>query len=120
MKHITREEWIEALESGKYQQASGVLMSHKGDGFCCIGVACDLAGVPRDELKGRSISHFDFLCSAKPGQLFVDLGLTARQCFQLAQANDRGHSFINIADRIRCIEFHKDVDKKGRVQGEYQ
>lgn len=34
--------WIEALESGEYEQTSGTLRSTKGK-FCCLGVACDLA-----------------------------------------------------------------------------
>lgn len=33
--------WIEALESGHYQQGTGVL--RRGDQYCCLGVACDLA-----------------------------------------------------------------------------
>lgn len=35
-----QEEWILALESGKYRQAQGKLK--KEEGFCCLGVACDL------------------------------------------------------------------------------
>lgn len=35
--------WIEALESGKYGQGTGLLRS-QGDRFCCLGVACDIAG----------------------------------------------------------------------------
>ena len=41
----TREEvvklWVAALRSGEYEQAQGQLWS--GDGFCCLGVLCDLA-----------------------------------------------------------------------------
>ena len=35
--------WVEALRSGEYDQANGALRN--GDGFCCLGVACDLARV---------------------------------------------------------------------------
>jgi hypothetical protein len=38
---LTVESWIEALESGKYQQGTGQLRN--GDCFCCLGVACDLS-----------------------------------------------------------------------------
>jgi hypothetical protein len=50
--------WIEALESGNYKQATGVL--HKRirnkdgsytDSFCCGGVGCVVAGIP-------STSHY--------------------------------------------------------------
>ena len=33
-------QWVEALRSGKYQQAKGSL--RRGDAMCCLGVACDL------------------------------------------------------------------------------
>ena len=35
-----RAEWCAALESGAYQQSYHQL--HDGDGFCCLGVACDV------------------------------------------------------------------------------
>lgn len=34
--------WINGLRSGKYTQGSGQLHSQKG-GFCCLGVACEVA-----------------------------------------------------------------------------
>lgn len=34
-------EWVAALKSGEYGQANGVLRA--GDGYCCLGVLCDLA-----------------------------------------------------------------------------
>ena len=33
--------WVAALRSGEYKQTQGQLWS--GDGFCCLGVLCDLA-----------------------------------------------------------------------------
>jgi hypothetical protein len=36
-----RRKWVAALRSGKYKQGDGFLRSEKG--FCCLGVACDLA-----------------------------------------------------------------------------
>jgi hypothetical protein len=35
--------WVEALRSGKYRQAIGDLRSD--DGFCCLGVGCDISGL---------------------------------------------------------------------------
>lgn len=32
--------WLAALRSGEYKQATGVL--NNGNGFCCLGVACDV------------------------------------------------------------------------------
>ncbi len=40
--------WVKALRSGKYEQANGKL--RVGDGFCCLGVACDLY----EEIVGKA------------------------------------------------------------------
>ncbi len=40
MKPEIKEMWIQALESGEYQQGHRAL--HPGDNFCCLGVLCDL------------------------------------------------------------------------------
>lgn len=37
-----KQPWIDALESGEYQQAQTVL--HDGTGYCCLGVLCRVAG----------------------------------------------------------------------------
>lgn len=34
--------WCEALESGEYEQTKDCLHEN-GDGYCCLGVACELA-----------------------------------------------------------------------------
>lgn len=46
--NMARDRWIEALESGKYEQTDGYL--HTSSGFCCLGVACD---VLRDDVRGK-------------------------------------------------------------------
>ena len=38
-----QEKWAVALESGDYQQTDGLL--RKGDGYCCLGVGCDLSAL---------------------------------------------------------------------------
>lgn len=42
MNKITVEDWVTALRSGKYEQTEETL--YDGVGFCCLGVACDIAG----------------------------------------------------------------------------
>lgn len=41
--------WLKELESGKYQQGSGLLCQYVGEGnkptYCCLGVACHNFGV---------------------------------------------------------------------------
>ena len=45
MKKISKEQWLEALESGKYRQCRKTLVSDDGTGrsYCCLGVAVVLA-----------------------------------------------------------------------------
>ena len=44
---------VSALRSGKYKQGTSALRYH--DSYCCLGVACDLAGV---EWKGTTTPNF--------------------------------------------------------------
>ena len=43
--------WIAALRSGIYVQGQGTLrdISHGQERFCCLGVACEVLGFPRNE-----------------------------------------------------------------------
>lgn len=43
LKRIPRKQiqkWIDALRSGKYEQAVGMLQNDRG--YCCLGVACEI------------------------------------------------------------------------------
>jgi hypothetical protein len=46
------EEWIEALESGKYEQTTETL--HYINGYCCLGLAGHLCGISDDIMDGLS------------------------------------------------------------------
>lgn len=48
--------WIEALESGEYKQGTQ-LLRNLNDEYCCLGVACDLYGVPWS--KGLNYYHIN-------------------------------------------------------------
>ena len=57
-----REIWLKALESGKYQQTTGVLAENWLDGtkkFCCLGVACHVLGVPDIREEDALFSVYD-------------------------------------------------------------
>ena len=43
MKKEVADEWIKALRSGDYNQTKESLSD--GDGFCCLGVLCDISGL---------------------------------------------------------------------------
>ena len=40
MKKTIKKKWLAALRSGKYKQTEGMLKNKEG--FCCLGVLCDL------------------------------------------------------------------------------
>ena len=50
-----QEEWLVALESGEYKQGRGRLRDDNG--FCCLGVACDLSGLGEWTPLNRNTPH---------------------------------------------------------------
>lgn len=65
-----KKRWVAALRSGKYMQVSHQL--RRGDGFCCLGVLCDLHSksksstrskwTPYNSYKGRSVDLPAVVC----------------------------------------------------------
>ena len=51
MDKSVKQEWVEALRSGEYEQATGVLRRQTDDGIkhCCLGVLCDIV---KDRVNG--------------------------------------------------------------------
>ena len=96
--------WVEVLRSGEYQQTQGVL--RKWDGFCCLGVACDLYAQENPQLGAWDEDRFTFLnrVSTLPGQVRDWLGLSSiigkHSSGCLADDNDEGKTFSEIADII--------------------
>lgn len=39
-----KERWVEALRSGEYHQAEGMLHDEADGGYCCLGVLCKVIG----------------------------------------------------------------------------
>lgn len=56
MKTEIKDEWLIALRSGKYKQATGKLKS--SDGFCCLGVLCEAILAPKEIVKHYAVSAF--------------------------------------------------------------
>lgn len=115
--------WADVLESGDYLQAKEALK--RSDGFCCLGVLCDLA------IKDGSHMSWDYsnygtpgvICSAgfytelPPAFLCDYLGLSIfspkieesaalgseAKAIDLAEMNDEGKTFKEIAKHIREV-----------------
>lgn len=99
--------WVKALKSGDFAQGSGALCTIKENQsktYCCLGVACSVAGVSDELLYGGDyIQKVHYKQSKKQGtkipkMLVGDNDLTAL----LAQMNDEDHkSFRKIAKWIK-------------------
>lgn len=67
--------WVEALESGKYQQGGGCLC--KDDRYCCFGVACEVFGLSHYVEHGQK--HYECeagsVVSYPPTEICNGLGL---------------------------------------------
>ncbi len=117
MKPEIKEMWIQALESGEYQQ--GRALHPDQDTFCCLGVLCDLYhketgnGEWINEVPGDGIIHFKtinwgdpaYYSSMPPPEVHHwAYGETVRDDFfpHLSGLNDRSrYTFPQIAQVIR-------------------
>lgn len=95
---VFAKKWLKALRSGKYKQTRvGGLYNPKYDSFCCLGVACVIAGQPKVEIIGGFISVNVADTYGIPQELNDRTELST----QLADRNDRSkYSFKKIADWI--------------------
>lgn len=109
MNAAIKRRWVKALRSGKYKQGRGLLK--QGDEFCCLGVLCDLhssaMGVPtlrwtKFDLYGREgfvlpkrVVKWAELEGTNP-EFDTEEDIT----MVLAELNDSGQTFIQIADLI--------------------
>lgn len=94
-------QWLEALESGKYEQGFRRL---KHDGrYCCLGVLAELAGLPLDEPQYKSMVHLTDNLTEQYG-LHTNYGevLDDSAVPSLVGMNDDGNSFAEIAAFIRA------------------
>lgn len=89
-------QWLEALESGKYEQGKNYLK--RDSKFCCLGIVCDLAGFAHGEwdvhLPDALTEQYGFFTN------FGEVDGGARD--SLVCRNDTGSSFAEIAAFIRA------------------
>jgi hypothetical protein len=124
---VSKEEWIEALRSGNYEQTQGAL--RKDDKFCCLGVLCDISGegewasesdddgeigyVVPIERVGTQEDLYGFHSSKDTVTFFGTLPLFIREemnlnlieVVKLAGFNDSGYTFEDIADKIESENY---------------
>jgi hypothetical protein len=52
LPRVFTEKWLAALESGGYAQGKAFLYDGNRENYCCLGVACIVAGASQEELHG--------------------------------------------------------------------
>jgi hypothetical protein len=115
------QKWVDALRSGEFEQAKGAL--YKNGGYCCLGVACEVALRDGLDLEVEEFSlptenglsnHKTYAGSESllPAEVMRWLGLRpsvppniplptpARELQSLVYLNDKGWSLEEIADLI--------------------
>ena len=104
-----KQKWVSALRSGGYQQTKGRL--HDEDGFCCLGVLCDLY-LKENQLEWEPSTHYNnvYMFQDMVGCLPVSVKEWADleycnprvddQTDSLIGLNDSGSTFEQIADVI--------------------
>ena len=111
MNEQVKEKWLSSLRSGDYQQTQ--LKLHTDDGFCCLGVLCDLYGkehnVEWDLVEDEDHSYYMFQdqTASLPLSVVEWVGVESSNpyiggiSFTLAEFNDNGYAFNEIADIIQ-------------------
>jgi hypothetical protein len=94
--------WIEALLSGKYKQGRSRLATPTETGihYCCLGVLCEVAGIPSQIHRGRIT--YDGEHAVISDARAAEFGMTKDQRARLIDLNDTGSSFPAIADYIQA------------------
>lgn len=95
--------WVAALRSGEYKQGTGRLRKPTADGqrFCCLGVLCEVVGIPR--LDDRDGGTAGYKCGLSGSDCLLPMrvpGVDAYSQGKLASMNDGGSTFYTIADYI--------------------
>lgn len=105
--------WADALLSGDYSQGSNFLRGQNND-FCCLGVLCNLHAQSHPEIAEKEVDpsrylgalHYlpeqvEFWADMKSNKGSSSIYINGRSYSSLADANDRGVSFRDIANWIK-------------------
>jgi len=98
--------WTDDLRNGGHKQIKGHL-EIIGVGWCCHGRACRLAiedGVELRVTNFNGLFAFEGCTSLPPFNMYIEwLGMNQDDVSDLANANDDGKTFAEIADMIDRI-----------------
>lgn len=109
MKKSIAKKWVAALRSGQYAQGVGNL--REGGAFCCLGVLCDLHSTITGKGQwdgGEYHAGCESDCMVPPDNVCEWAGMQENNpdmesdYITLAEMNDAGASFAEIADKIEA------------------
>ena len=92
-----KRKWVEALRSGKYSQCRDAL--RKESDYCCLGVLCDLQA-PEEWRNEMGIFKHRYEQGIPDEGIRGPARLKYDDASDLAEMNDSGKSFAEIADYI--------------------
>ena len=99
-----KKSWIEALRSGYYTQGTGLLRQTDSDAdpsYCCLGVACSVAGVQESEIEGEWVDSFFDKYQPVPEVLHGEADSNELvEALSSMNDNDEQFTFNDIADWI--------------------
>jgi hypothetical protein len=112
MNKEIKAKWLEALRSGRYKQGIGFLRTEENE-FCCLGLLCEVIGLEPEKEEGEVFYRYDGCfgslsldvqkkCGVKGHSARLSMGVRfgSRSVWTLADLNDEGMSFAQIADVI--------------------
>jgi hypothetical protein len=105
MVQSNRLEWVEALESGNYRQASNCLRvrTRRFQGYSAMGVACDVLAKKYGVIWAEKDDGISILGEQTifPSQFQQLLDMSSKQCNVVERMNDSGYTFQKIAVGLR-------------------
>jgi hypothetical protein len=112
IKQPTTEElqiWINAIRSGKYNQAQYYL--NRDNGFCCLGLACNLF-IKKEDLKKELDDTIkgglpEDQPSAPDWLIAINDQFERKIGVLLSALNDADYTFDEIADLIELVYVHE-------------
>jgi len=102
-------DWLASLKSGKYKQGHGYLKDNQ-DGYCCLGVLCELAGFPTEKLEGAKCYLFKDVTSNQSSSSYLPESLT-----RLGLFNNSIGKFVWAA-RFPNVDYGKPKDESFGVE----
>lgn len=102
-KRITK--WVNALESGRWNQGRYYLGDSKTNEYCCLGVACEVGienGIKiKCNIEPSLMISYNKETEIPPEEICEWLGIDSMKLQSYGKRNDRGASFKDIAKQIR-------------------